>query len=34
MVKELHFSILLDFISTWTLDLRNVLDCGWTWTEF
>ena len=32
VVKRLHFFNILDFI--WTLHLKNIFDCGWTWTEF
>ena len=34
VVKRLDFSKFLDFIWTWTLHLKNRLECSWTWTEF
>ena len=34
VVKRMHFSKFLDFICTWSLPLKNLLDCGWTWIEF
>jgi len=33
-VKRLHFSIFLAFFWAWSLHLKTILDCGWTWTEF
>ena len=33
-MERLHFSIFLDLIWTWTLHLKNLLVCGWSWTEF
>ena len=32
--EKATFSNFLVFISTWTLHLKNFLDCGWTGTEF
>jgi len=32
--KGCIFPIFLNFIWTWAFHLKNILDCGWTWTEF
>jgi len=34
VIKKLYFVSFLDFIWTWTFNLKKSLDCGWTWTEF
>jgi len=32
--EKAAFFKFLGFIWTWTLHLKNILDCGWTWPEF
>jgi len=32
--EKAEFPNILNFIWTWTLHLKKILDCDWTWTEF
>jgi len=34
VVKSMYFSSFSDFIWTWTINLKNLSDCGWTLTKF